>query len=453
MKKLLKFTGLFILLLLIVAIIPVLLPDEDYSTGAKEWLDSARSPATIAEDKNRFNALVGFYAAKDEDILVTGAKLVKEANTKTTGFMQSSTHAFKHNEYWEKPPLTVTDNLSELYYDFNQDNSIQWLTENTDLYKSLINDNRVLLDRYKKLIQINDFSYTLKPSINSPFISYSGLVTIMKLDNLSIIHDYTSGNVQSAFKRLQNSIIFSKLMMQQSPNLLHKMIAVNFLNTYLNSTSLLLNQKELPDDFTISNLSLNERSLLKAFQGEFTSMSDVLYMDNPAGTYGMSESFTESLLTRTLYSYLKPRKMENRAYKELWLPYLAQQDKTLAKRKDNNISSELLDISWWDMYQDPVGYVLSSIAMPSYFSYIDRIDHVDAKISLISIKYKIINEKIEKDKIHDYLSSLNIVINPGYQGASISWNADKHLLHFIIPDFNQKQDAVELDKSPVVSIN
>ena len=130
--------------------------------------------------------------------------------------------------------------------------------------------------------------------------------------------------------------------------------------------------------------------------------------------------------------------MENNAYKNMWLPFLELKDQPLASRKIIVEGAGENKLSWWQIYQDPIGYVLFSIATPSYFKYIDAIDHADATITLLNLKSSIYSNKISSANVENYISSLSAVMNTGYTGAKFSWNKDKRELSFDIPDYKDE---------------
>ena len=73
MKTIGKMALAAIALLLVLALVPALIPDEAYSPGAQEWLKIARTPSTVAPLQNRFHAQVGFLAAPGADMVEYGA--------------------------------------------------------------------------------------------------------------------------------------------------------------------------------------------------------------------------------------------------------------------------------------------------------------------------------------------------------------------------------------------
>ena len=436
MKVTVKVLGIFVALLVIIAALPAFIPDEEYSTGAEQWLNDANNPEVIPDEVNRFNALVGFNVEAEQDMVVEGAKLIAEVNAQLSGSGDKSNSGQRLNDYWIRPPVDVSKNLSmDTSAAFAADPA-RWLLDNHDSYSASLNSNQVLLARFKRLMTMPQYSYTMKLHVNAPSVSYGSVLAIKRLNNLSIIDDFIKDNKQNAIYRLQHNINFAKLMMEQSSLLLDKMIAAAFLKIDLLTYSSLLDQS--PDDdslkIVITNLQADEIDMLKAFKGEFAFLSTSLDIGNQ---FNMGDSSTEPGMLEMfmMKSYLKPKRMENYAYKNLWLPFLELKNQSLASRKIIVKDLGEKELTWWQIYQDPIGYVLLAIATPSYFEYIDSIDHADATITLLNLKASIYANKISSGSVANYISSKDAGMNSGYAGAKFSWHKDKRILSFDIPGY------------------
>ncbi|MCK4704827.1 MAG: hypothetical protein KAT90_05070, partial [Gammaproteobacteria bacterium] len=393
----------------------------------------------LPNEVNRFNALVGFYVDADKNMVVEGVKLIAEVNAQLSASAEKNTEPQKLNTYWDKQPLSASENLSrDTSVAFGVDPA-QWLLAKHDIYSASVSSNQILLERFRQLITMQQYSYTMKLDIKAPFISYSSFLAIKRLNNLSIIDEFINDNKQDAIYKLQQSIGFSKLMMKQSAFLLDKMIAAALLKIDLLTYSSLLDQS--PDDdnlrFVMTNLQADESDMLNVFKGEFAFLSTSLDIEN-ALNKGDSSAAPGLLEVFMMRSFLKPKMMENNAYKNMWLPFLELKDQSLAAREAIMEGLEENKLSWWKIYLDPIGYVLFSIATPSYFGYIDSIDHADATITLLNLKASIYANKISSGGVERYITSINAVMNPGYKGAKFSWNKDKRELSFDIPDYRDE---------------
>lgn len=435
MKKTLKAFSVTFFLLSVVVIIPALIPDEEYSAGARQWLDDASNPAEIDSDLNRFNAIAGFYVEADKDMVVEGARLIAEANALFEEDKRYNEDSPKANSYWNELPLKVSSELSDHIHLLNK-NPLSWLADNQSLYGDLIVNNEVLLKRFRKLITMKQYSRTLKLDYTMPYIAYSGIMDVKKLNNLSIIYDFINDDKKSALMRLQESIAFSRLMMAQSVELMEKIIATKFLEDDLMTYSLLL---DLPPydggpSFTITNLTNDERTMLNAFKGEFASMSSVLDVrdfDDYQSDYS-GENIIQHLIMKY---YLKRKKVENRSHKDVWLHSLSMENVTLATRSEVDNMINLDNMTWWEIYLDPISYFFIAMAIPAHHDYIDGVDHLDAKISLLNLKSDIYSKKIADGDVSQYVSDIAVNINAGYAGSEFFWDKESKELTYAVPDF------------------
>ena len=435
MKKILKALSITFFLLSIVVIIPAIIPDEEYTVGAKQWLDEANSSAEIDDDLNRYNAVVGFYAEAEKDMVVEGARLIAAANALFDKNGRYDAGSPQASSYWNNLPLKIDDKSSDQIYEFNQD-PLVWLANNQSSYHDLMAKNQVLLGRFRKLMTMDQYSRSLKLDYSMPYISYSGLMDIKKLNNLSIVYDFINADKKVALNRLQKSIGFSRLMMAQSVELIEKMIASKFLEDDLMTYSLLLDYPPSNEElnFVIANLNDQERTLLNAYKSEFASMSSMLVMGD-FDDYKSDDSQKNIIQYFIMKSYIKPKKIENKSHEDVWLYNLSKEDMALASRNQDDNLEDKNNATWWDIYMDPLGYVLMAIAMPAHNTYIDRIDHLDATISLLNLKSDIYSKKIADVDVNQYVSGIAVNINAGYAGSEVFWDKENKELTYAVPNY------------------
>jgi len=432
MKKTLKVIAVIFLLLLIIVAIPAFIPDDEYTPGAKQWLDEANSMVELPIAQNSFNALVGFSVREGEDTIAVGAAMVEEVNKKIKQYRAGGKTKPVVDPRWTVEELKLTDEFADKVL---RDNPVEWLRKNPDSYQKQLADNQVLLSRCRQLTTMKQYSNYVITDVNAPYIPLSVLISTSRLNNLSIIHDYTTGRQKRAINRLSDSIHFSRLMLKESRLLINKMIALALLGINLNTYSILQDSASFKPEYRlhIKNLNNQERSMRRVFQGEFAFMSTAF------NAQSMGEDAMDTPVLDDIYIklYLKHRKLENMAHKKIWLPLLAQESMTLAQRKEqNDIGND--DASWWDYYVDPVGNILLNIATPAYVGYIDTVDHADATISLLNIKNEIYAKNMKVDEIEKYIASFDMSANPGYSEATLSLNKEDGTLTYVIPGYTDE---------------
>jgi hypothetical protein len=441
MKKTLIALAALLLIVFTLIIIPALIPDEEYTTGAAQWLMEANNPPHVANESNRFNALVGLHTAADKNIFTQGALLIANSNKVFEKKEFNNSDILSLNSAWKNSPLPVSKSLSDLYIDKEKENKEKWLSSNQILYGKMLTENNILLDRFKHLITIKEYSNTLIPHIEMPIVNLSGLIKLNLLNNLEIIDDFVNNNKKKAMDRLQENIIYCKRMMRQSASLIEKIIAVNLLKENLDTYQTLLDHPENVNqlNFNIDNLTNEERTLKKAYQHEFSYLSTALYLDDNRSIFN-SENDKKSIFEWILIKYyLKPKKLENLTYKEQWTPLLAAEHQPLAKRKNHIHTINSYEPDWWGYYTDPIGNILFAIAMPAYTIYADKIDNLDGYITLINIKSEIYSRSSPLSNTVDFISKFNAEINPGYAGAKLAYSKDKHEIAFDIPGYTNDE--------------
>ncbi|MGD8841021.1 MAG: hypothetical protein PVI70_15570 [Gammaproteobacteria bacterium] len=435
MKTIGKFLIAAVALLLILALIPALIPDEQYSRGAKEWLVIAHAPATVPSGENRFHAQVGFLAPADADMVEYGAGLVRGANEVLEG------NGSDFDPAWQDPPLGSSPALSDLRFDAVIEDPLAWLADNRALLQRLVDENALLLERYGRLTQMSGYDMTLTPDYRAPIPDYSSLNNIHRLDSLAIAA--TIVDDADNLPRLREAIDKQRFALADAATLIEKMVDIAMLHFDIRLYAELLKLPgvaERHEPFTA--LDAEERTLEKAYVTEFASASSLLDGDLPEE----SSSWFENLL---IGLYLKPRKLENHAFEYTWMHLLALESRPLGERSYPEAGSTY---GWWERYTDPIGYILYRISRPT-FTYHDRIEHLDGLITLVDCAAEIHRRSLQGEDIAAYLSSVDAGAHPGYAGAILGFDADNQELYIQLPGYDASAGAHPLDRPPRLALD
>ena len=434
MKMIGKIVAAAVALLLVIALIPALIPDEDYSAGAREWLDIARAPTAVPSSQNRFHAQVGFLAAVDADIAHAGARLVDDANRVLAA------GGSEFDPAWQAPPLTPGPTFYGIEFDKVIADPLTWLAANRPLLEQLVYENAILLERYRELAQMPDYAFTLTPDYRSPIPDYASLSRIHRLNSLTIAATVVDDADNLA--RLREAIDKQRFAFADAATILEKMIGVALLNFDLRLYAELL---ALPGVAALHEpfpaLDAEERTLRRAYITEFASASSLLDGELSGETSGWFEELMLGL-------YLKPRKLENHAHQHTWRHLLALESRPLAERAHQQVESTY---GWWERYTDPIGYVLYEISRPTY-TYHDRIEHLDGLLTLVNSAAEIHRRSLRGQAIASYVASVNAGAHPGYAGASIAYDAANNQIHIELPGYDPTASAHPLDKPPRLTL-
>jgi hypothetical protein len=435
MKTIGKFAIAAIALLLILALIPALIPDADYSRGAKEWLVIAHAPATVPSHENRFHAQVGFLAAADADMVEYGASLVSGANRVLEG------NGSDFDPAWRDPPLGLSPALADLEFDVIIEDPLTWLADNRPLLQRLVDENALLLERYRKLAQMTGYAFTLTPDYRSPIPDYSSLTRIHRLNSLAIAATVVDDGDNLA--RLREAIDKQRFALADAATVLEKMVDIAMLHFDFGLYSALLGLPGVAARHEpFPALDAEERTLRRAYINEFASASSLLDGD----LSGESSSWFEDLM---IGLYLKPRKLENHAYEHTWLHLLSLESRPLAERRHPEAGATY---SWWQRYTDPIGYILYEISRPT-FTYHDRIEHLDGLITLVNSAAEIHRRSLQGEAVTKYLSTVDAGTHPGYAGAVLGFDADNQVLFIELPGYDAAASAHSMDQIPRLALN
>jgi hypothetical protein len=433
-------------------IIPAFIPDQEYTPGAQVWFDDANTVVAIPANDNRFNALVGFFVDEDKDSIMEGVKLIEEANKLLNDTDTVQGVADELNSYWQSPPLVISLRFSQEQIDNIENDPVLWIHNNNGLLETSISENQTLLKRYDHFIGMTQYSDSLKLDIRRPIPSYENLISVKRLNNLSIIHDYLNGNAESTEDLLQNNLDSSKLMLLQARTFSEKMVAVKFLTMDLNTISNLQNELDYNShlNFDMANINAEERSLVNVFKAQFASHTSHLTVANLTSN---DESISEHIENSFIKAYLKPKGIGNRDHNQL-LEALKLEHMPMSERRlqhDFNLDTYTFNLdnySLWEKYQDPVGYVVAWTARPSYLHFMDTIDHLDGLVTLVNIKRTIYSQSMNTAEIDQYISNLDPGMNSGYSGAKIIIKNEGEnagtILTFSIPDYTEDIPSVKL---------
>ena len=102
------------------------------------------------------------------DMIREGARMVTAVN------QAMAANQFDFDSAWYDQPLVPGIALSELDFEIITPRPLDWLASNRLQLESLVDENAVLLTRYRKLAQMRDYALTLQPDFRSPVPNYGG---------------------------------------------------------------------------------------------------------------------------------------------------------------------------------------------------------------------------------------------------------------------------------------
>ena len=314
----------------------------------------------------------------------------------------------------------------------------------------LTQKNTKLLDRYQTIKQLPYYQgYHYK--VFNPLPAYAEIMQLSYLQSAQAIFAFDENDIDTGFRLLSEEITFAKRMIANDNTILGTMVGISLLDTQLNVIDSLLSQPKMQAHLTDPRWQtlltpLNEAeqtALARAFRTESNAMIYDYYTDISAKLYPNSKKDgNESRIIISNTDYL------------LWQPdieaaslTISQASKRYQQGKLNSLSqmhSEILAKQFTKLDQEypngkPLEKKLLSIARPDTQNYIYRVYDLQSKIALIQAKHRILNIKIQPDKVNAHLQKPNTQAqNPLTQQLFI-WDAASQQLSTL--RLNNKPDA------------
>ena len=419
---------------MLLGLVPATIPDAEYSPAAQEWLAIAHAPTMVAPGHNRFHAQVGFQAAADDNMIEFGTALVSDANRVLEG------DGMDFDPAWHSPPLDLSPGLAELDFDVVIADPLTWLSDNQSGLHRLVEDNALLLERYRELSSMTSYAFTLTPDYRAPIPNYSSLVKIHRLNSLALAATVVADANNLA--RLREAMDKTRFPFADSATLIEKMVIASMLRFDLKLYAELLKLPgTAPRHEPFPALDAEERTLRRGYINEFAIGASLL----DEGSWNQGMGAFEKLLVGF---YFKPRQLQNHTLEHTWMPLLALESLPLGKR---NQSADDSAYSPWERFTDPVGYILYEISRPG-FSYHDCIEHLDGLITLVNSVASIRYNRLGDNDIAAHLSRVEAGAHPGYAGAVLGFDPASNEIFFKLPAYDQQPGGDSLDRPPRLAL-
>lgn len=451
--KFIKYVCILCVFIVTFLLLPGLFTDEDLMPEAQQWLIDAAKPTDINNKNNRFNAFMGFNSAATKDMITEGAERVSYYNS----LLDKSRPTHKS---FEKNALKFIHNdFSSNNFGRKNTRPLKHLTNNYSQYENLIRENNVLLDRFRTLMGMDQSSNNLRIDIMNLLPNIFNIVKIGMLENFSIIDEYINTDQTHALSRLKRNIMFAKLMMQQSSDIIEKIVATLFLNDCLYTYNSLIDFPKTNSAlyFNVSQLTVEEKTFLTVWKREFALTKSIAISGEFLNAYKMGASIDDDVeieqqrpgyfSTTVLPYYFKLNKYLNKMYLDYFITKLEQENLSFADRKDTDMKTWFpygTSGSFWAFYNDPLGSLMFDIAIPSYNSYLNGADLSDGFIFLTNLKIDIYSKKLTADDFQQYISGVDAEISPAYKGATLIWDEKSRDISFNIPEYQKESPAVKL---------
>lgn len=273
----------------------------------------------------------------------------------------------------------------------------------------LLNRNGELLQRYERLLALNDYRTLSQPSVDEPLANFTTLDRANRLRGAQALALALDGRGDEALAILQQDVRQLRAWLAQADNLILKMMLVNQVGRDLDTIAALQRAGLVSAPAAQVPLSEAERSLEAPMQHEFALVGSGLL------TLVDSPETAAAPKWRLLLMY-KPHMTVNDMLPDYQRIVANSRLDTAAFVRAVQLPSRS-ERSIWRGMRNPVGAILGGIAMPDFNKYLARLHDLDAKLALFNALGQGVPE----------------ADNPYRPGQPASWNAQRQAYCFSGP--------------------
>lgn len=287
------------------------------------------------------------------------------------------------------------------------------------------------LARYEKLLayrafeEITDYPFGME----SQFPRYAPMGAAQRAWLARAALALHAGRVDEALAMAERDIAFQRLMLTGSRTLVGRMVAAANYTRALSFVADLL-QTSLADlkphaprlQAMLQPLQPAALNLDELMAGEFGMMKRFLH--DPAGK-GVQADWPEKL---RLLLFYKRNATINDAHafysgKQQWLRKPPAQ---LAREIRDEVTE--VEMKPWDYLYNPMGKILTRVAMPSFSSYALRLHDLDAMNRLLGLAAEIVAADVPAEDVGNFVAKAGARFADPYSGKPMTWDAaDKRL--------------------------
>jgi len=423
MRKL-KFIALTIFLFIISAILLLQIDDNlDPQT------QSMYEQATAHKESEAYLYLLGIKAAADENPETVGNALMASIRkAEKTFFKDPLTQKFEYQGYPDDKSLPLPQ-LDMCNGEDNCEYIDQLFSYQFDL-EGLPEEQAVLLKRYKKFINMDDFHTLSLPHLEAITPPFEYIMKGNSLASLEAIAIAKSGNIKKAKKLLRDDLSALRSQLQQADTFLGKLIYASAMSKTLDVLSVLIHKYNSPAKDTIQALSINERSLVKAMNFEYAMGQNMMKSwDRAPNLLSTTDNSQQGNLPGWVSKILFKSNMTLNSF-SLTFRQVGQDSLLTSKVFSRKVSNNKPVIKKTSYIRNYAGTVLSQINGPDYNIYIARIFSLDAKIHLF-------NKTANQTKLPATLSHIS---NPFYNDKVAYYSENKKAICVDAPLLKELKD-------------
>ncbi|MCF7918512.1 MAG: RDD family protein [Candidatus Cloacimonetes bacterium] len=409
--------------------------DDKLIEDAGSWL---YEPALIEDnpEDNGYYYLVGIDVPEEKDNFEIGYERVNAQND----------YILKHAKYpsTERVKITYNEILSEkdhknMIDSFEKDSLFAYCLENREKIINQYSELSYINERFISALDHKYFITSVIPHYTDgiPFF-FLEFFKYKLLETYYIATLYSSGDKQEALYILNQSIKYSRMLIESADYLTLKILALNLLKRNLHTYDQILNYENE------SNQLLKEGVLkiqpIQVFERDLTKVAKRLFVEKTGfilDIYNFHQNLyirrnyyiPESFVKNSKFLFFKPHKTINQEY--ITQKHFADLSKVNGKEFSELEKEPYVSVSsHFDYISNRYGLAFVSFPNLYFHRYIAKFHDFDGYINILKLKVLIKEQNIEPAQIPDFLEAhCDSLCNP-YTEEAMKWDADKSTIYF-----------------------
>jgi len=367
------FIAIFVFIIIAILLLQI---DDDLDPKAQSMYEQA----TAHKESEAYLYLLGIEAAVDEKPEVVGKALMASMREAEKKYFAAPyvIQSFEYDGYPSDKKLPLPSLGTCKGKDNNCEHVDKLFSYPFDL-GALPAEQKVLLERYEKLIAMKDFNTLALPHIEAVFPAFQYVMKGNSLASLEAISKAKNGNLKEAKKLLLDEISLLRVQLKQADTLVGKMIYTSAISKTLNVLSVLIHKYDSPVEDNIQALSSDERSLVKAMNYEYGFMYNMSKKMDGAPNILSKDGNLPKWVSRIIF---KPNMTMNDAFP--LLRNVGQDSLLSSKEFALKIANKKPRVKPKAYIRNYTGTILGRIGSPDFNQYIARVFYLDAKIHLFN---------------------------------------------------------------------
>jgi len=371
------------LLLVLAAIIAALQIDDDLHPEAAIWIKQVNANA----DSQAYYYLMGIFASSDEDPLDIGLQRYQTIQAHQEK-LNTNNNAASFEDYPDEKKIQLP--TGELFCKYWEEGCLQSLLKSDVDRQALLPKHSVLLQRYQKFMEFEEFHTMTKPELTEPLSPFQYLSAGHRLESLMLLDNASEGKQKETIADLSSKITKLKDKIKLQDTIVGKTVFLHMLSESIDLFSIITNIYKMPIAKSLTLISVAERDFYMPIQREFYMGYDMYQnLDRNPEFFHLSGNMP-GWIVRGIF---KPNMTSNSSF--LMMADVVNKSRLDQKEFAQFIASPPVEVEPKYSLRNYAGDVLNQVAKPNFMEYIARFHDLNCKIVLFNNMSKIKEKKFD----------------------------------------------------------